>query len=320
MLIAALRRAGHFEIEDAPMPTIGPDDLLVKVSGCGVCASELDVWEGLTTPDYPLYLGHEVSGTIVERGRDVDAFSVGDGVGIWVTARGFAEYVSVKAEYCRPAGDIELDSALAEPLACAANAVEQADVRLADDVVVVGAGFMGNLVQQLVQLRGPRQVIVADTRADALERARTMGATRVVQVPAESLAEVVVEATDGRGADVTFECTGSQAALTTIGEVTSMSGKLVLVGFHQGAPREISLAWWNWMAFEIVNAHFRDVGTIMRGMTVGMRLLSSGALDVASLVTHRFALGDIDTAFRTASEKPPGFVKATVLCGQTGNS
>ncbi len=299
------------------MPTVGPDDLLVKVSACGVCASELDVWDGVTAPEYPLYLGHEVSGTVVERGRDVDAFSVGDGVGIWVTTRGFAEYVSVKAEYCRPAGDIELDAALAEPLACATNAVERADVRLADDVVLIGAGFMGNLVQQLVQLRGPRQVIVADTRADALERAHTMGATRVVQVPAESLADAVAELTDGRGADATFECTGSQAALATVGEVTRMSGKLVLVGFHQGPPRQISLALWNWMAFDIVNAHFRDVATIMRGMTVGMRLLSAGAVDVSSLVTHRFALADIGAAFRTASEKPPGFVKATVLCGDS---
>ena len=90
-----------------------------------------------------------------------------------------------------------------------------------------------------------------------------------------------------------------------------MSGTIVLVGFHQGAPREIPLGYWNWMAFDIVNAHFRDVATIMRGMTIGMRLLETGSISLEPLVTHRFALADIGAAFATAEAKPDGFVKAT---------
>jgi threonine dehydrogenase-like Zn-dependent dehydrogenase len=124
---------------------------------------------------------------------------------------------------------------------------------------------------------------------------------------------VVHELTDGRGADVTFECTGNQAALSALGDVTRMSGRIVLVGFHQGAAREIPLATWNWMAFDIVNAHFREVSTIMRGMTIGTRLLSSGALSLAPLVTHRFELADIGQAFQTAIDKPAGFAKAVVV-------
>lgn len=313
MKIAVLWGPGRFEVEEVATPLVQAGEVLVKVSACGVCASELDIWVGVAPVDYPLYLGHEVSGTIVEAGEDVDGEMVGKPVGIWVTSRGFAEYVAVRAEYCRPVGDVPLDSALAEPLACAANAVERADVRLADDVVLIGAGFMGNLVQQLVGLRGARQVIVADTRRDALDRAASLGATRVVQVSEEPLADVVDELTEGRGADVTFECTGSQAALGSLGDVTRMSGKVVLVGFHQGRPREVPLAWWNWMAFEVVNAHFREVSTIMRGMTVGVRLLSSGAVSLAPLVTHRFPLADIEQAFQTARDKPAGFVKATVV-------
>jgi L-iditol 2-dehydrogenase len=122
----------------------------------------------------------------------------------------------------------------------------------------------------------------------------------------------VGELTDGRGADVTFECTGSQAALSGLGDVTRMSGRIVLVGFHQGAAREIPLAHWNWMAFDLVNAHFREVSTILRGMTIGTRLLASGVIDLAPLVTHRFDLADIGEAFDTAIDKPPGFAKAVV--------
>jgi L-iditol 2-dehydrogenase len=308
MRSAVLTAPGRFEIADAPPPEPAPDEVVLAVAACGVCASELPVWSGTVPADYPRHLGHEVSGTVVATGRDVRTPAVGTPVGAWVTSHGFAELVAAKAEHCRPAGDVPLDQVLAEPLSCAVNAVEKAGVRLGDDVVVVGAGFMGNLVQALVRLRGIRRLIVADTRPDALERAAALGATEVVDVRNRSLPEVVGEA----GVDITFECTGAQSALDTIGEVTRMSGKLVLVGFHQGEPRRIPLAHWNWMAFDIVNAHFRDPAVIVRGLDVGMRLLTAGAVSLEPLVTHRFPLEQIGAAFEAARDKPPGFAKATV--------
>ncbi len=313
MKIAALRAPREFEVLDAPIPPIGHDEVLVRVAACGVCTSELDQWEGKASVNYPHYPGHEVSGVVEKAGSQVQSFQPGDKVGAWVTSRGFAEYVAVKAEYCFPAGDVPLDLALAEPLACAVNAVELAKLSLGDDVVIIGAGFMGNLVQKLVQLQGPRHVIVADTRPDALARAKQMGATRVVDVRTESLAEVVKGMTGGQGGDASFEATGAQAPLALLGEVTRMSGKVVIVGFHQGGMREIPLAYWNWMAFQIINAHFREVTTIMRGMRIGMRLLTSGRLTLEDLVTHRFQLSEINQAFLAAHEKPEGFVKSTVV-------
>jgi 2-desacetyl-2-hydroxyethyl bacteriochlorophyllide A dehydrogenase len=315
MKIAVLTGPQRFEVVEEPVPDIAPDEVLVRTAACGVCASELDMWEGRGASPFPLYPGHEVSGTVAAVGPEVQGIREGDAVAVWATGRGFAEYVAVKAEYCRPADGVPVEEALAEPVACAANAVELADVRLADDVVIIGAGFMGNLVQQLVQLRGPRHVIVADTRADALERAAKLGATRTVDVTKESLEAVVHEATGGVGADITFEVTGVQAALRVVGDVTRMSGKIAIVGYHQGEPRSIPLGQWNWMAFQLVNAHFRDVSTILRGMSIGMRLLTSGRLSLEGLVTHRFGLDEVDEAFATAVEKPHGFVKSTVTFG-----
>lgn len=311
MKLAVLTAPTTFTIVDVPVPSPAADEVLVKVAACGVCTSELDMWQGVGG-DFPRHPGHEVSGTVAEIGAAVEGMAVGDPVAVWATGRGFAEYVAVKAEYCRPAGDVPLDLALAEPLACSVNTVELADVRLGDDVVIIGAGYMGNLVQQLVALRGARHVVVADTRPDALERATALGATRVVDVRSESLPDVVAGLTEGRGADITFEVTGTQDAIGVLGQVTRMSGTIVIVGFHQGEPRHIPLGEWNWMAFRIVNAHFRDVATIMRGMTVGMRLLLSGQLAMGPLVTHRFPLDDVATAFGTAQEKPLGFAKAVV--------
>jgi 2-desacetyl-2-hydroxyethyl bacteriochlorophyllide A dehydrogenase len=312
MRIAVLTAPKTFQVVDEPVPDHGPDEVLVKVAACGVCASELDLWLGRGTASFPLRLGHEVSGTVVAVGSDVSDFRVGDPVAVWTTGGGYAEYVVAKANHCRPAHDVPLEEALLEPVACAANAVEAANVRLGDDVVILGAGFMGHLVQRLVQLRGPRHVVVADTRPDALDRAKRLGASRVVDVRSESLPEVVGELTDGRGADVTFEVTGTQGALDVVAETTRMSGTIAVVGYHQGAPRSIRLGQWNWMAFQIVNAHFRDESVIMRGMTVGMRLLRSRRLSLAGLVTHRFDLADIEAAFHAAATKPVGFVKATV--------
>jgi L-iditol 2-dehydrogenase len=310
---AVLTEPRRFTIAEAPVPRVRPDEVLVRVAACGVCASELDIYQGASGhASYPWQPGHEVSGVVEQAGELVAAPAPGDPVAVWVTTGGYGEYVAVPAAHCFPAGDVALDLALGEPLACAVNAVELAGIRLGDDVVIVGAGFMGQLVNRLVQLRGPRQVIVADTRDDALARAERSGATATVNPARQPLAETVLDLTGGAGADVTIEFTGTQGALEVIGQCTRMSGTLVIAGYHQGPPRQVPLADWNWNAFRIANAHFRDVATILGGMRAGMRLVTSGRVSLEGLVTHRFPLATIDEAFRTAIEKPEGFVKATV--------
>ena len=314
MRLAVLPEPKRFELVDEPEPTIAPDEVLLRVAACGVCTSELDMYRGLAGhATYPWYPGHEVSGVVERVGGEVESLATGDHVAAWVTTRGYAELVAVRADYCFPAGDVPLEVALGEPLACAVNAVELADPSLGDDVVLIGAGFMGNLVQKLVEVRGSRQLIVADTRPDVLERASSLGATRTVDVTHEDLPAIVRELTDGRGADVSFEATGVQAGLDALGQVTRMSGTVTIVGYHQGPPRTIDLAHWNWMAFHVANAHFREVATILRGMRIGMRLLTSGRIRLDDLVTHRYPLDAIDEAFRAAIDKPTGFVKATVI-------
>ena len=313
MRLAELQGPRSFVVVDVPVPEVAPDQVLVKVTTCGVCSSELGGWAGRVETSFPTRIGHEVSGEVVAVGSSAETFSPGDRVAVWNTGSGYAEYVAVREEYCRSVGEVPLEQALAEPLACASNAVELTDVRLGDDVVIVGAGFMGLLVLQLVALRGARQIVVADTRADVLALAAQLGATRTVNSAEESLPEVVAALTGGAGADVTFEVTGSQSALDVVGDVTRMSGKIALVGYHQGDARQVPLASWNWMAFSIVNCHFREVATILRGMTVGMRLLVAGRIRLDLLITHRFPLDRINDAFATAVDRPDGFVKATVV-------
>jgi L-iditol 2-dehydrogenase len=312
MRLAELTGVEDYRVVEVDPPRPAAGELLVEVAACGVCASELDAWTGRVATEFPKRPGHEVTGTAAELGAGATGFAVGDPVAVWTTGSGYSEYVTAPAAYCRALGDVPLDVGLLEPIACAANAVELADLRLADDVVIIGAGFMGALVQQLVQLRGARTVTVVDRRPDVLALATSLGATRTVNATQDSVSDAVEEVTGGRGADVTFEVTGVQGGLDLVGEVTRMSGKVVLVGFHQGAPRAVPLGHWNWMAYDLRNAHFREVATIMRGMDVGARLLTTGRLDLSRLVTHRFDLADINQAFRAAVTKPDGFVKAIV--------
>lgn len=313
MKLAELRGPRQFAVIDTDVPVPGRGEVLVRVTACGVCSSELSSWAGRVPVDYPVRIGHEVSGTVVGLGPEVEQLAVGDVVGVWTLGSGYAEYVTAAEDHCRPMpAGVPAALGLLEPIACASNAVELADVRLGDRVLVLGAGFMGLLVEQLVALRGASQLIVADTRPDALALARSLGATDVVDVSREPLPAAVARLTGGRGVDLTFEVTGSPSALGVIGEVTRMSGTLVLVGFHQGEPRPVPLGHWNWMGFRLANAHFRDPAVIMRGMSVGMMLLAGGQLDLRPLVTHRFGLEEIDEAFATSVAKPDGFVKAVV--------
>jgi 2-desacetyl-2-hydroxyethyl bacteriochlorophyllide A dehydrogenase len=311
--VAVLPEPGRFEIADEALPATGPAEVRLRVAVCGVCTSELDMWRGERGhATFPWYPGHEVSGVVEEAGADVAWPAVGDPVAAWVTTRGFADQVVVEAEHCVPVEGVPLELSLAEPLACAVNAIELARIRLADDVLLVGSGYMGLLLLQLVAQRGPRHVIVADVRDEALERARGLGATHVVNAATDSVPGLVDQLTDGRGVDVSIEATGTQPALSMLADVTRMSGTVTIAGYHQGEPRVVDLAAWNWKAFHVANAHFRDVGVIMHGMRAAGRLLASKRVTMEPLVTHRFTLDRIGEAFTAAVEKPEGFVKAVV--------
>lgn len=309
---AELVEPRRLELVERTLPQLRATDVLVEVSGCGICTSDIDFWMGRSNRAMPAALGHEPAGVVVDIGADVTRVEPGDRVACWVEEGGFAGALVTDEKYCLPVGATCAEPALAEPLACVVNAVELVAPALADDVVIVGAGFMGNLLQLVLRLRGARTVTVGDVRLDALERARGLGATAVVDTSADDLAARVAELTEGRGADIGFEVTGLNVGLELAAGATRMSGKVCIVGYHQGGKRELDLGRWNWMAYDIVNAHFREQATILGGMRTGLRLMEAGLLDAQSLITHKFPLERISEAFETAAAKDVGFVKALI--------
>jgi L-iditol 2-dehydrogenase len=96
-------------------------------------------------------------------------------------------------------------------------------------------------------------------------------------------------------------------------EICRMEGKLVIFGYHPGQRLIKDLGYWNWMAYDIINAHFRDLNTILKGSKIGMQLLNQKKIDMNLLITHTLNLSDIEEAFNLAKTKPEGFVKSVIV-------
>jgi threonine dehydrogenase-like Zn-dependent dehydrogenase len=267
--IVAPRRVA---LERGPVPD---GDVLVRVEGCGVCATSLPAWEGRPWFSYPLAPGapgHEAWGRL-DDGRRV----------AFLTELGFAEWAVAE-----PATLVELPSALdglpfpGEALGCAVNIFRRSDVQPGQRVAIVGMGFLGSALAQLCRHAGAEVVEVR--RGDD------------PQVSAERV----------------LETGGVQATLDIASRLVAERGRLVLAGFHQDGPRQVDLQSWNWRGLDVVNAHERDPRVYVEGMREAVRLAVEGVLDVERLVTHRFPLARAGEAFEAASTRPPGFVKAWV--------
>ena len=310
MKASVLQGPGRSDVLERPRPVPGDDEVLVRVSACGVCASEARTWH---TGGEGRILGHEVVGAIAELGSRAPGPPVGTRVTGLIMA-GFAEYAVARHDHVVevPQG-LDDAEALGEPLSCMVSGAERTTVRLGDSVAVVGVGYMGLGFLQLLALRGPREILAVDTRAEALDHARRFGATAVCGPGAVPPTLPVTEwAHIGRGVDVAVEATGTQAGLDLAGDLVAAHGILSIVGYHQGGPRRVNMELWNWKGITVVNAHERRAEVSLRCMKAGLALVRARRIDLSGLVTHEFGLDGVDAAYEALAHKPPGFIKAMV--------
>jgi threonine dehydrogenase-like Zn-dependent dehydrogenase len=275
MRAATLAAPRRFEVAVPRRPEPGDGEVLVRVDGCGVCASSLSVWEGRPWFGYPLppgAPGHEAWGRLPD----------GQRVAV-LNERGFAEWAVARADHVVPLPP-ELDGLPfpGEAFACAVNVVRRSRAERGMAVAVVGMGFLGSTVAQILRAEG----------ADVVELRR--GDTAHAEFPC------------------VVECAGTQDALDTASALVAAGGRLVLAGFHQDGLRHVDVQSWNWRGIDVVNAHERDSLRVVDALREAVRRAVAGKLDVERLVTHRFALDELDAAFTAARERPPGFVKAWV--------
>jgi 2-desacetyl-2-hydroxyethyl bacteriochlorophyllide A dehydrogenase len=286
----------------------------VALEGCGVCGSNLPVWEGRPWFTYPLEPGrpgHEGWGEVVEVGDDVD-LRVGQRVAVLADGA-FATEATVDAESVVP-----LPAALdgtdypAEAFGAAWNVARRSGFAEGQTVAVVGIGFIGAVVTALAAAAGAR-VIAVSRRPFSLEVARAMGAAETIPFEDRwASARGVAAVTDDGTCDVVVEAVGTQEPLDLAGELVGTGGRLVVAGFHQDGPRTVDLQSWNWKGIDVINAHERDHAVIAAGVAAAADAVAAGTIDASALLTHRYPLDRLADAMDAMAERPDGFLKAVV--------
>jgi threonine dehydrogenase-like Zn-dependent dehydrogenase len=315
MRAAVVTGPGQVEIATVAMPEPGVGQVRVKLEGCGVCASNLTPWAGpewMRFPTEPGDLGHEGWGVVDAVGEGVTDLRPGDRVAA-LSYRSYAEYDLVDAEAA-----VKLPPALAgqpfpgEPLGCAMNIFERADIQAGQTVAIVGIGFLGAILTRLATDAGAR-VIAISRRPYALDLARRMGAAETVTMDDhQAIIEEVKALTDGRFCERVVEAVGKAWPLDLAGELTGERGKLIVAGYHQDGPRQVNMWLWNWRGIDVINAHERDPKVYAEGLRMAVDAVVSGRLDPASLYTHTYPLERLDAALDATRDRPDGFLKALV--------
>ena len=297
---------------ERPIPVINDDDVLVKMLICGVCSAELPAWRAGEAHANGV-LGHEPVGIVEKTGKNVTAFAAGDRVTGFCLGS-FAEYIAVNSKMIAKVPEQLLDiEALGEPLSCMYGAAERTPVSLGDNVAIVGVGFMGLGMLQLMKLKGAGQIIAVGKSQESLEHARKFGADIVWRPDEVDPRYLAASGWDifGKGLPVVVEAAGTQSALSLAGDMTAILGTLCVVGFHQ-EPRTLNIDMWNKKSIVMINAHERRKELQTVYMTRIMELTVQGKFHTREMITHAFKPGEVDQAFAALENKPAGYIKGYV--------
>jgi threonine dehydrogenase-like Zn-dependent dehydrogenase len=307
---------GVARVERVAMPEPGPGEVRIRLEGCGVCGSNLPLWEGRPWFEYPLPSGapgHEGWGVVDAVGESVDTVAAGDRVAT-LSGRAFAEYDVAPADaVARLPAKLAGQPFPGEPLGCAVNVFRRSEIQAGDTVVVIGIGFLGAVLTRLAS-RADARVIAVSRRPFSLEVARQQGADLALPLDdPEHVVREVEHLTGGRGADRVIEAVGLLGPLDLAGRLTRVRGRLVIAGYHQDGLRQVDMQLWNWRGIDVINAHERDPHTARDGIRGAVEAVAAGTLDPGPLYTHRFELARLGEALETMRRRPEGFLKALVV-------
>ncbi|MDP0501770.1 MAG: zinc-binding dehydrogenase [Verrucomicrobiota bacterium JB022] len=317
MRAAVLKGPRQWVLEEVPVPEPKADEVLIRMEGCGVCGSNLPIWEGRDWFQYPVKAGnpgHEGWGYVAAVGEDVTEWQVGDRVTA-LTYHAFAPYdLAHRSQVIALPESLDGRPMPGEPLGCAINVFRRARIFATDTVVVIGSGFLGTLLVSLCARAGAR-VAAVSRRESALEFAKEYGAEFTVRDTGDGqdVTKQLHEWAGSQGVSVVIEATGAAGPIDLATNLLKERGRMVIAGFHQDGLRQVNLQQWNWLGLDVINAHERDPLIYLDGMKRAVELQALEGLDPRRLYTHTFALEDIQQAFETMHERPEGFMKALVL-------
>ncbi len=323
MLQQIMTAPGKIEFQEVPVPEVGENQVLIKIMNIGICGSDIHVYHGKHPfTSYPVTQGHEVSGEIAELGKGVTGFYIGQKVTIEpqvycghchpcrhgkynlceeLKVMGFqtigtaSEFFAVDASKVTPIPETMSfeEGAMIEPLAVAVHAVKQVGDVAGMNIVVIGAGPIGNLVAQTAKGMGAAKVMITDISDLRLEKAAECGIDVCVNTGKKDFGEAMVEAFGPDKADVIYDCAGNNI---TMGQAIKHARKgsiIVLVAVFAGMA-EIDLA--------VANDHELDIKSTMMyrhdDYLDGIELVNKNKVHLKPLISKSFAFQDYLKAYQ----------------------
>jgi L-iditol 2-dehydrogenase len=320
----------QIRLEELSMPKIGPGELLVKVKGCGLCATDVSKVDHALVKA-PTVLGHEVVGTVAAVGEGVREITTGERVVVshhvpcyachyckhgnfsmcrtfkdsHIDPGGFAEYLRVPALNVRyatfpiPPTLEDEEAAFTEPLACCLRGVKRLHPLLCDTVLLFGLGSIGLMLAQLLKLYRTR-VIAFDLIPDRLARAKTLGADLTLAPGRPEVAQAVRDATEGRGADAAIVTAGGPRAFAQAIDLLRDGGVLLLFASEPGHPSvDLDIHRFFYRELSILSSYSPSTIELQEALA----LLADRTVRVKELITHRIPLPDLAEGMRLFREK-----------------
>ncbi|MBT6842954.1 MAG: L-threonine 3-dehydrogenase [Candidatus Melainabacteria bacterium] len=311
-------------MEDVPLPKPGLNEVLIKVIKTAICGTDLHIykWDEWSQKNIkvPRVIGHEFSGIITELGEAVQHFELGDRVtaeghivcgicrnckrgithlcantiGIGIHRDGaFAEYISVPA-----ANLVKLDAAISDDIAAIfdpfGNAVHAvlSFPMVGEDVLITGAGLIGNMAVAVCKAVGARNIVVTDVNDYRLEIAKKMGATRTINPQREKLDKVMNELSMTNGFDIGLEMSGSADAFNSMLKYMFHGGKVALLGL---LPSSTQIDWDNviFKGLQLKGIYGRE----MFETWYKMEQLIKGGIDISPIISHNYSIEEFQQGF-----------------------
>ncbi|MEM3109031.1 MAG: zinc-dependent dehydrogenase, partial [Candidatus Bathyarchaeia archaeon] len=324
MKAAVLHGPHDVRVDEVPVPEVSSGEILVRMKACGVCGTDVEKMHGkfITPPR----LGHEVTGEVVEVGDKVEDVQVGDRVfvhhhvpcykchycrhGDYTMCKefpetnldpcGFAEYFRVPEVNVARGAVLKLPSSidfekgtLIEPTACCIRGLSRSRLNVGDDALVIGAGPIGLTMVSLLRFYGAHTIIVSEVLDFRLRAAEEFGADYVVNPTLEDLKGKVLEATEGRGADLVITAFGGSKAIVQGLECVRKGGQILLFG----APPRGEI-----LSYDVSKIFINEIRIIPSYSTteietaIAAKLLDKYLKNMEKLITHRFPLGETPQA------------------------
>lgn len=293
------------------------DQVLVRLEGCGICASNLPVWEGRPWFAYPREAGspgHEGWGIVEAVGESVRDIDIGQRVTM-LSGHAYAEFDITSSDRVIPLPE-ELDDEPfpAESFGRAINTFERSGIVSGQSVAIVGDGFVELLLTQLGADAGAH-VVVLSHREDTLELAEAMDAEEMLRIAhdGDDVRRALQVSGGRRGFDCVIELTGTRSSLELASAIVAERACLVTESARCEGPPRTSTRCSEGREIRVVNAQERSMDRRVSDVRKAIQVVLEGRLDPFPLLTHTVSLKSLDQGFRLLYERPRGFVKALMV-------